>query len=57
MWTHLTNGNMQRGSFSATYVSPGRVRTAQALAVSLSPIADGQPRGSIILFETLSGKN
>ncbi|HEX2525986.1 MAG TPA: ribbon-helix-helix domain-containing protein [Geminicoccus sp.] len=57
MWNHLASGSMQRGSFSATYVSPGRVRTAQALAVALSPVAEGQPRGSIILFETLSGKN
>ena len=56
MWNHLSSGSMQRGSFSATYVSPGRVRTAQALAVALSPMAEGQPHGSIILFETLSGR-
>ncbi|WP_159715694.1 ribbon-helix-helix domain-containing protein [Geminicoccus flavidas] len=57
MWIHLSNGVSQRGSFSATYVSPGRVRTAQALAVALSPLGEGQPRGSIVLFETLSGRN
>jgi predicted DNA-binding ribbon-helix-helix protein len=57
MWIHLSNGHVQRASFSATYVSPGRVRTAQALAVALSPIGEGQPRGSIVLFETLSGRS
>lgn len=57
MWIHLASGFRQRGSFSATYVSPGRVRTAQALAVALSPMGEGQPRGAIVLFETLSGKS
>ncbi|HWL69221.1 MAG TPA: ribbon-helix-helix domain-containing protein [Geminicoccus sp.] len=57
MWAQLSTGVSQRGSFSATYVSPGRVRTAQALAVALSPLGEGQPRGSIVLFETLSGRN
>ena len=57
LWNHLSAGSVPRGSFSATYVSPGRVRTAQALAVSLSPLGEGQPRGSIVLFETLSGRD
>ena len=57
MWSQLASGVTQRGSFSATYVSPGRVRTAQAVAVALSPLGEGQPRGAVVLFETLSGRN
>ena len=32
MWANLASGRLGRGVFTATYVSPGKVRTAQALA-------------------------
>lgn len=57
MWRHLAEGQLQRGSFNATYVSPGKVRTSQALCVALSAPAEGQPRASVVMFETLSGRN
>src|SRR5919199_1755551 len=48
MWASLGDGRLPRGLFSATYVSPGKVRTAQAVAVAL---AGGEPgrRGSVVL--------
>ena len=60
MWSSLLDGRMARAGFNATYVSPGKVRTAQALAVALSPTATANgPRnaGCIVLFETLAGRN
>ena len=57
MWTNLLDGRMARAGFNATYVSPGKVRTSQALAVALSATAsDPQRRGCIVLFETLAGR-
>ena len=57
MWTNLLDGRMARAGFNATYVSPGKVRTAQAIAVALSATAnDPNRRGCIVLFETLSGR-
>jgi predicted DNA-binding ribbon-helix-helix protein len=60
MWAGLADGRLPRGRFSATYVSPGKVRTAQALAVALSgngePGSDGPlPAGHAVLFEALLG--
>lgn len=58
MWTRLFEGRAVRGSFNATYVSPGKVRTAQAQAVALAaPESGGQPKGCLVLFETLAGRN
>jgi predicted DNA-binding ribbon-helix-helix protein len=46
-----------KGRFNATYVSPGKVRTAQALAVGLSPRTGANAiRGCLIMFETLAGR-
>ncbi len=57
MWTSLLDGRMARAGFNATYVSPGKVRTAQAIAVALSaPSADPTRRGCIVMFETLAGR-
>lgn len=57
MWAGLLEGRLARGAFSATYVSPGRVRTAQATAVALSPVGEQQVRrGCVVLFETLAGR-
>ena len=38
LWQRIF-GEGGKGRFNATYVSPGKVRTAQALAVGLSPDA------------------
>lgn len=55
MWRLLAEGQSPRGTFSATYVSPGKVRTAQATAIALGRPAGGA-RGSIVMFETLAGR-
>jgi predicted DNA-binding ribbon-helix-helix protein len=56
LWAGLADGRLLRASLSATYVSPGKVRTAQAVAVALS--GGGDPaaratRGCVVMFETL----
>jgi predicted DNA-binding ribbon-helix-helix protein len=56
LWQRIF-GDGGRGRFNATYVSPGKVRTAQALAVGLSPRAGANAtRGCLIIFETLAGR-
>jgi predicted DNA-binding ribbon-helix-helix protein len=58
MWTNLLDGRTARAGFNATYVSPGKVRTAQAIAVALAPSnTEPDQRGCIVLFETLSGRS
>lgn len=54
LWSKLYSGHARRGSFNATYVSPGIVRTAQAVAVGLSPDPTGAHKAALILFETLA---
>jgi hypothetical protein len=60
LWQRLLNDENARGRFNATYVSPGKVRTAQALGVGLSPAASNgsQDPGQacLIIFETLAGR-
>jgi predicted DNA-binding ribbon-helix-helix protein len=59
MWSGLAEGRLPRAGFSATYVSPGKVRTSQAMAVALaSGEAAGRAtrRGSVVMFETLAGR-
>jgi predicted DNA-binding ribbon-helix-helix protein len=53
MWAGLADGRLLRASFSATYVSPGRVRAAQAVVVALG---DDGARRYVVLFETLAGQ-
>jgi predicted DNA-binding ribbon-helix-helix protein len=55
MWAALLEGRVARAGFNATYVSPGKVRTAQAMAVALARSSDA--RGLLVLFETLSGRS
>jgi len=56
LWQRIF-GDGGKGRFNATYVSPGKVRTAQALAVGLSPRTGSNPaRGCLIIFETLAGR-
>jgi predicted DNA-binding ribbon-helix-helix protein len=59
MWSSLREGRLARGSFTATYVSPGKVRTSQALALA---IGNGSHRagnigGFVVIFETLAGRS
>jgi hypothetical protein len=55
MWAALLDGRLPRGQFTATYVSPGKVRTAQAVAVALAG-GEASRRGSVVLFETNVGR-
>ena len=58
MWSSLVDGRLGRAGFNATYVSPGKVRTCQALAIGLGGgQADPQRRGYVVMFETLSGRS
>jgi predicted DNA-binding ribbon-helix-helix protein len=57
MWASLGDGRLARAAFNATYVSPGKVRTAQAIAIALSADGHGTSRGSIVMFETLAGRS
>jgi len=58
MWASLLEGRLGRASFNATYVSPGRVRTSQAIAIALGcGQNDVQRRGYAVMFETLAGRN
>jgi predicted DNA-binding ribbon-helix-helix protein len=60
LWAGLADGRLMRAAFNATYVSPGKVRTAQAAAVALSggeEAAGRGARGSVVLFETLAGRS
>lgn len=54
MWANLQQGRLQRGSFNATYVSPGKVRTSQAVAVAIG--GEGEHRGFVVMFETLAAR-
>ena len=59
LWAGLGDGRLPRAGFSATYVSPGKVRTAQATAVALGGMTEmeGQAlRGCVVVFETLAGR-
>lgn len=52
-WDNLHRGRVPRLHFNATYLSPGKVRTAQAVVVPLAiETAEGQG-GSLVMFETL----
>lgn len=58
MWRRVFADPPGSGKFNATYVSPGKVRSAQALAVGLSSapgIADAT-RAGLVIFETLAGR-
>lgn len=57
MWASLLDGRLGRAGFNATYVSPGKVRTSQALAVGIGGNAsDPSRRGCVVMFETLAGR-
>jgi hypothetical protein len=57
LWQRVFGASAGKARFNSTYVSPGKVRTAQALAIGLSP----EPSGSnatacLVIFETLAGR-
>jgi predicted DNA-binding ribbon-helix-helix protein len=60
MWRRVLANPPASGRFNATYVSPGKVRSAQAQAIGLQAVrggADSPPGGScLLLFETLAGR-
>jgi hypothetical protein len=45
-----------KARFNATYVSPGKVRTAQALAIGLSTVNGAGGGACLVIFETLAGR-
>lgn len=53
MWDKLYSGEINQASFTATYVSPGKVRTSQAAIVGLAKVESGRHRAAGIIFETL----
>lgn len=57
LWQRVFGAASAKVRFNATYVSPGKVRTAQALAIGLSPDANGSnPSACLVIFETLAGR-
>jgi hypothetical protein len=57
VWQRVFGDPGAKAKFNATYVSPGKVRTAQALAVGLSAGAGANQGGAcLIMFETLAGR-
>jgi predicted DNA-binding ribbon-helix-helix protein len=57
MWSSLIEGRLGRAGFNATYVSPGKVRTSQAIALALGGgQGEAKRRGYVVMFETLAGR-
>lgn len=57
LWQRIFDEGSREERFNATYVSPGRVRTAQAMAVGLSKEEDSKKhRACLIIFETLAAR-
>jgi predicted DNA-binding ribbon-helix-helix protein len=55
-WKALFGGKGVRVQFNATYLSPGKVRAAQALAVPLATEQEGVVGGALVMYETLAGR-
>ena len=56
LWQKVFAAAPTKERFNATYVSPGRVRTAQALAIGLSPEPGAAAHACLVIFETLAGR-
>jgi len=56
LWQRIFGGAAQKARFNATYVSPGKVRTAQALAIGLSAANGASSGACLVIFETLAGR-
>ena len=55
-WAALYEARTTRVHFNATYLSPGKVRTAQAIAVALKAASQDAVNGALVMFETLAGR-
>jgi predicted DNA-binding ribbon-helix-helix protein len=56
LWQRVFDGMAHKARFNATYVSPGKVRTAQALAIGLSTVNGAGSGACLVIFETLAGR-
>jgi predicted DNA-binding ribbon-helix-helix protein len=56
LWQRVFGGLAHKARFNATYVSPGKVRTAQALAIGLSAVNGASSGACLVIFETLAGR-
>jgi hypothetical protein len=57
MWSSLLDGRMAGPASTRPMSTPGKVRTAQAIAIALSaPASDPAKRGCVVMFETLRGR-
>ena len=56
LWQRVFGGMAHKARFNATYVSPGKVRTAQALAIRLSTVNGAGSGACLVIFETLAGR-
>ena len=56
LWQRVFAGMAHKARFNATYVSPGKVRTAQALAIGLSTVNGTANGACLVIFETLAGR-
>ena len=56
LWQRVFDGAARKARFNATYVSPGKVRTAQALAIGLCTVDSAGPGACLVIFETLAGR-
>ena len=57
LWQRVFGDGGVKGKFNATYVSPGKVRTAHAVAISLSPaVGQNVSQACLVIFETLAGR-
>jgi predicted DNA-binding ribbon-helix-helix protein len=56
LWQRVFGGTAHKARFNATYVSPGKVRTAQALAIGLSTVDGASSGACLVIFETLAGR-
>jgi predicted DNA-binding ribbon-helix-helix protein len=56
LWQRVFGSIAHKARFNATYVSPGKVRTAQALAIGLSAVNGSSSGACLVLFETLAGR-
>jgi hypothetical protein len=56
MWVALQDGRLPRGQFTAAYVSPGRVRTSQAVVMALADAGATGQRGLVVQFEMTAGR-
>jgi predicted DNA-binding ribbon-helix-helix protein len=58
LWRRVFSEQMGQGRLNATYVSPGKVRTAHAMALGLSAPPDvPDSRAALVMFETLAGRS